>query len=166
MQRKVFWGVAQPLPQETEQQMMTAQYLNGDTETMTLEVVCQYMAYSWDEVPKRHRFRLTQLARQKLPSTPVAQRSTELRAPGTSIVCKRFNGRAYFGVATYNPQASPPFVYEVNYEDDDSENMTSAEVLRHMLPPNSDIPQQTAARLAELGAPVPAPRGGQPLTTS
>ena len=159
VQRKVYWGVALP----TTDNMYTAKYLSHDSETVSCEAVCQQMAYSWEEVPRKWRVKLTHLARQGAPGAPIAATTPQLQVQEISIIRKRYQGKIYYGVATYNPQASPPYVYDVSYADDDTETMTSAEVLRHSVPTNARIPLAVATRLRELGAPMgPTPNAAAP----
>jgi hypothetical protein len=159
--RKVYWGVAKFVPEEEEPFTYKVRYLDSDTETMSREEVCSLMPYSWDEVPKKKQSQLKALARGQAPGNAIVTRPIQLRAADGTIVRRKFKRRVYYGVACHDHAEPPPYTYRVCYEDDDTELMTAAEVLRHRVPSTTRVPLDKLDRLRSLGA-----IGLPPVTTN
>ena len=155
--RKLYWGVAQHLPQEPEPYTYQVRYTDLDQETMTKEEVSDCMAYSWDEVPRRLRTQLTGLAHQ-LSNTAPAIRVPQVTVQSGTVIRKKWGGRSgrtYYGVVAHDATASMPYVYTVSYEDGDFETMCLREVRSYLLPQGTAVPARVSAVLRLLGADLP-----------
>ena len=130
--------------------------------TATVAEVARCQAYAWEEVPIKHRewiraaaIRSARAAGMSLTLTTTDPCPSLFPVRSGQLICKAFPGgdrRPVWGVVSLRPDASPPYIWQVAYVDDDTETMTTREVLRHQQAMPAQVEAALLPRLYQLGA--------------
>jgi len=179
--RRHWYGVVAPNPDSTPPYIFTVAYTDGDSEGLRHCDVQRRLVASWADVPQGLHRTLRALggrvlgepagvlAPPPLPAnadTPVAGLAPQQpRAPAVSpqeaytgrVVKRIFNRTPCFGVATYVPQETPPYVFHVRYPDGDCETMRFCDVKRCAVGSWACVPAGLRAGLTALHARMPEP---------
>jgi hypothetical protein len=159
------WGAARRLPGSSICAVSLANHaVLGQTAAFQASVaeVARYQAYAWGEMPvARHSLiRSIAILQAHVAGAPTAPTTTDpcpslFPVQGGQLVCKSFpqaGKKPVWGVVSLLPDASPPYIWQVAYVDDDTETMTTREVLRHQQAMPAQVEAALLPRLYQLGA--------------